>query len=105
LFRPPYGRITSAQAQGLAKAMKDKNAKVIMWDVLSADFDRSISPEQCVRNVLKNVSPGSVIVFHDSEKAFVNLEAGLPEVLKTLEREGYKFEKIVIEGLKKFGPG
>jgi peptidoglycan/xylan/chitin deacetylase (PgdA/CDA1 family) len=105
LFRPPYGRITSAQAKGLAKAMKDKNAKVIMWDVLSADFDRSISPEQCVQNVLKNVSPGSVIVFHDSEKAFVNLEAGLPEVLKTLEREGYRFEKIVIEGLKKFGPG
>lgn len=99
LFRPPYGKITSAQAKGLANAMNSKSSKVIMWDVLSADFDKNISPEQCVQNVLKNVSPGSVVVFHDSEKAFGNLKAALPDTLKILKRKGYEFEKIVMEGL------
>lgn len=97
LFRPPYGKITNSQAKGITQAMKVTRAKVIMWDVLSADFDRRLSPLQCADNVLKNVSPGSVVVFHDSEKAFINLEAALPLVLSSLEKEGYRFEKIVME--------
>ncbi|GAA4737727.1 polysaccharide deacetylase family protein [Flavisolibacter ginsenosidimutans] len=99
LFRPPYGKLKSEQAKGLSAAMQRKNLKVIMWDVLSADFDAKTSPETCIKNVLKNVAPGSIVVFHDSEKAFRNLKASLPVVLKTLKEEGYKFGKISMESL------
>src|SRR5690348_4265353 len=66
LFRPPYGRIRSAQANGMAHAMKVEKTNIIMWDVLSADFDTGYSGEQCLRNVTRNTEDGSVIVFHDS---------------------------------------
>lgn len=97
LFRPPYGKITFMQAKGLVKAMKTNNAKVIMWDVLSADFDKTISPEQCAKNVMQNVSSGSVVVFHDSEKAFDNLKIALPAVLRFLKEEGYSLDRIAME--------
>lgn len=93
LFRPPYGRIKTQQAKKI-KAVLGENARIIMWEVLSADFDPSFSKEQCLRNVMKNVKPGSIIVFHDSEKAFKNLEYALPVVLKELAGEGYLFKKI-----------
>jgi peptidoglycan-N-acetylglucosamine deacetylase len=96
LFRPPYGRIKRSQANGLRKAMQKENTKIIMWDVLSADFDTSISKEQCLSNALNNTTPGSIIVFHDSEKAFPHLEFVLPRILKTLSKEGYQFKKIVL---------
>ncbi|MDQ6609680.1 MAG: polysaccharide deacetylase family protein [Bacteroidota bacterium] len=96
LFRPPYGRIKTSQSKGLNAAMKTKGAKVIMWDVLSGDFDRNLSPQQCLQNVLKNVSAGSIIVFHDSEKAADNLQYALPVVMEILSCEGYRFEKIVV---------
>ncbi|HEX6333789.1 MAG TPA: polysaccharide deacetylase family protein [Flavisolibacter sp.] len=89
LFRPPYGRIRSAQAAGIAEAMGHRAAKVIMWDVLSADFDSSFSPQQCLKHVLDNVHSGSIVVFHDSEKAARNLEFILPEILKSLKERGY----------------
>lgn len=93
LFRPPYGRIKTQQAKKI-KAVLGENARIIMWEVLSADFDPSFSKEQCLRNVMKNVKPGSIIVFHDSEKAFKNLEYALPVVLKELSGEGFLFKKI-----------
>jgi peptidoglycan-N-acetylglucosamine deacetylase len=65
-----------------------------MWDVLSADFDSSFSPEQCLQHVLDNVSAGSIVVFHDSEKAFKNLNYVLPRTLKSLKGEGFCFKKI-----------
>jgi peptidoglycan/xylan/chitin deacetylase (PgdA/CDA1 family) len=99
LFRPPYGKITKAQARAIAGAMNVATARVIMWDVLSADFDTSISARRCAYHVLKNVSPGSIVVFHDSEKAFLNLESALPLVLSVLGKKGYRFEKIVMGGL------
>jgi len=74
LFRPPYGRITSFQAKNLKPVMKGKNPKVIMWDVLSGDFDNDCIPQQCLANVLLASVPGSIVVFHDSEKAFPKLE-------------------------------
>ena len=98
LFRPPYGRIKAAQAKGLVKAMNATKPLVIMWDVLSADFDTSISPEQCIGNVLKHVRPGSIVVFHDSQKAFPNLQRTLPAVLTSLKNEGYRFGEIVMRG-------
>lgn len=94
LFRPPYGRIKNSQAKRISGALRTNDAHIIMWDVLSADFDSSFSPEQCLRNVLDNVSAGSIIVFHDSEKAFDNLKFVLPATLKSLKEEGFIFRKI-----------
>jgi len=95
LFRPPYGRITSFQAKHIAKAMKNEKARVIMWDVLSGDFDESLSPQQCSENVVLNAGKGSVIVFHDSEKPFKTsiLPAGGAGIS---EKKGYVFAKIEI---------
>ena len=94
LFRPPYGRITSFQAKNLNAAMLGKKAKVIMWDVLSADFDPDCTPEQCLSNVILPSGPGSIIVFHDSEKAFPKLEYTLPRMLKFFSEKGYVFSLV-----------
>ncbi|HEY0039560.1 MAG TPA: polysaccharide deacetylase family protein [Flavisolibacter sp.] len=99
LFRPPYGKIKKEQAEALKHGVNGTQHNIIMWDVLSADFDTSISPGQCTRNVLKNVRSGSIVVFHDSEKAFTNLKKTLPEVLSALQNEGYRFEEIKMEWL------
>ena len=65
-----------------------------MWDVLSADFDTSITGEQCVRNVIKNTSAGSIIVFHDSAKAMDRLRIALPKVLLHFTNLGYQFKAL-----------
>ena len=90
LFRPPYGKIKLSQSKKLRKL----GFKIIMWDVLSADYDHTISPEKCLENVLKNVKSGSIIVFHDSIKAFPNLEYTLPKALEILTKKGFVFERI-----------
>ena len=92
LFRPPYGRITPNQQKDLLQ--QQPATKIIMWTVLSGDFDKNITPEQCCKNVLKNTKSGSVIVFHDSEKADERLRYALPVVLKYFSEKGYQFEKI-----------
>jgi peptidoglycan/xylan/chitin deacetylase (PgdA/CDA1 family) len=94
LFRPPYGKITTKQARQIPSALQCTDAKIIMWDVLSADFDTNYSPEECLNNVVKNVTDGSIIVFHDSEKAFPNLKYSLLGSLEYLKKEGYKLNKI-----------
>jgi len=90
LFRPPYGKVKKHQATELLK----KGYKIIMWDVLSADFDPDISPEKCFKNVEKNLRPGSVVIFHDSAKGFRNLEYTLPKTLAFLKEKGFKCELI-----------
>jgi peptidoglycan-N-acetylglucosamine deacetylase len=95
LFRPPYGRITANQYRNLQQL--DKPFKVVMWSILSGDFDTAITPEQCWSNVLKNAESGSVVVFHDSEKAYERLKYTLPLLLKYFSEKGYQFEKIVWE--------
>jgi peptidoglycan/xylan/chitin deacetylase (PgdA/CDA1 family) len=90
LFRPPYGKIKLSQS----KKLHQLGYKIIMWDVLSADFDNSISKEKCLDNVIKNTKSGSVIVFHDSVKAFPNLEYSLPKALKYWAAKGFVFETI-----------
>lgn len=90
LFRPPYGKMTSKQANYLQK----KEYSIIMWDVLSADFDVNISEEKCLQNVLKNIKPGSIVVFHDSLKAEKNLKYVLPKVLDYLYKNGMSCNKI-----------
>lgn len=90
IFRPPYGKIKTAQA----KIVRRLGYKIIMWDVLSADFDQTITPEKCLENVISNVKSGSVIVFHDSIKASHNLKYALPETLIFLKEKGFLFDVI-----------
>jgi len=92
LFRPPYGRIRLWQSKLLRAA--PFHYRIIMWDVLSADFDREVSTRRCAQNVVRNARPGSIIVFHDSEKAFERLRGALPIVLEHFSGLGYRFESI-----------
>jgi peptidoglycan/xylan/chitin deacetylase (PgdA/CDA1 family) len=92
LFRPPYGRISAFQSACLRRA--PFNYKIIMWDVLSADFDTGLSPARSARNVLRNARSGSIVVFHDSEKAFDRLKECLPKTLEHFSSRGYRFEVI-----------
>ncbi len=94
LFRPPYGRLRSAQARKIAQALDDKYAKVVMWDVLSGDFDETLSKEQCLKNVMDKTGEGSIIVFHDSEKAFSRLQYVLPLFLGAFAQKGYSFKQL-----------
>lgn len=89
LFRPPYGRITRTQI----KAMPEK--KIVMWDVLTRDYNKSISPEQCLKRSVKAVRNGSIIVFHDSMKAEGNLVYVLPRFIEHCLNEGYTFKPLV----------
>lgn len=94
LFRPPYGRIRSSQAKYIRRAMDKETAKIVMWDVLSGDFDKSTTPEQCLKNVVEKTNDGSVIVFHDSVKAWEKLSYTLPRILEHFSRKGFNFSAI-----------
>ena len=90
LFRPPYGKIKPSQAGALRKL----GYKIIMWDIISYDFDAETSEEKCLQNVLKNIKSGSIIVFHDSLKAERNLKYVLPKTLEFLKEKGFVCAKI-----------
>lgn len=92
LFRPPYGRIKKSQISNLKS--QTSNLEIIMWDVLSGDFDTKLSPEKCYQNVIKNVRNGTIIVFHDSLKAWDRLAYALPKTIEYLLEKGYRFEKL-----------
>ena len=92
LFRPPYGRIKTTQSKQLKTT--HPNFKIIMWDVLSADFDTNISTKQCFDNVIKNTQPGSIIVFHDSTKALDKMSNTLPKVLQYFSNKNFTFKAI-----------
>lgn len=92
LFRPPYGRIKKSQIKGLREINPD--LQIIMWDVLSGDFDENLKPEDCLKNVLRHTENGSVVVFHDSLKAFARLKYTLPRALKYWSDKGYTFEVL-----------
>lgn len=92
LFRPPYGRISPSQIKAFKENFPD--SKIIMWDVLSGDFDTKIDAEKCYQNVVRNVEPGSIVVMHDSLKAMPRLEDSLPRILKELNEEGYLFKNL-----------
>jgi peptidoglycan-N-acetylglucosamine deacetylase len=89
LFRPPYGKIKRSQATALRKRFT-----VVMWDVISGDFDHKVSMEKCVRNVTENAVPGSIVVFHDSRKAMEKMAYALPRVIEFFRDEGYSFGVI-----------
>jgi peptidoglycan/xylan/chitin deacetylase (PgdA/CDA1 family) len=88
LFRPPYGRITKAQIKSVQQQFA---YRIIMWDVLSGDFDTELQPEQCWHQVKKAVRPGSIIVFHDSEKAWQRMQYALPRTIDYFLAQGYQF--------------
>ncbi|PTM11401.1 MAG: polysaccharide deacetylase family protein [Bacteroidetes bacterium] len=91
LFRPPYGRIKPKQAKSLLK----DNYKIIMWSILSLDWDKNISASKCYHNVVDKATSGSIIVFHDSKKASHNMMYALPKVLDYFSKKGYDFKRIL----------
>ncbi len=91
LFRPPHGLIKPAQV----KALKRKKYKIIMWNVLSRDYNQKLSGEKCLSLVVKHAKAGSIIVFHDSYKAEKNLRYALPKVLEYFSNKGYRFSSMV----------
>jgi peptidoglycan/xylan/chitin deacetylase (PgdA/CDA1 family) len=93
LFRPPYGRITRFQAK---QVMEKFQYDIIMWSVLSGDFDIHLSPEDCWKKVQGSTGAGDIVVFHDSEKAMKRLRYVLPRLLEQFSSEGFGFEKIIL---------
>ena len=100
LFRPPYGRITKSHIAHLTSHISYPKSqyspqgvpwKIIMWDVLSGDFDTELKPEKCLQNVMKHTGNGSIVVFHDSIKAFPRMKYALPRALEAWKNEGYEF--------------
>jgi len=89
LFRPPYGRLKPRQAQFL-----QRHYRIVMWDVLSGDFDPNISEEQCYDNIVQKAEAGSIIVLHDSLKAEEKLRSVLPRVLEFYQEQGFRFEAL-----------
>ncbi|MEP6845175.1 MAG: polysaccharide deacetylase family protein [Panacibacter sp.] len=102
LFRPPYGRLNKFQIrllQGKTEKVQTGTAdnasfKIIMWSVLSGDFDLKISPERCLQNVILNSKQGSIVVFHDSTKAWERMSFALPKVLEYFSSQGYSFHAL-----------
>lgn len=90
LFRPPYGRITRNQIKAL------QVYKIVMWDVLTIDYNKNVSPHSCLRNSIAATRPGSIIVFHDSLKAERNMTYALPRFIEHFLEQGYSFNPISV---------
>jgi len=89
LFRPPYGKLRKSHYENLKKEFT-----IVMWDVISGDFDRRTSNKKCLLNVVNNAKKGSVVVFHDSEKALKKLHYTLPRVLEHFSNQGFVFKSL-----------
>lgn len=89
LFRPPYGRIKSSQIKILKK-----DYRIIMWSVITYDFSKKVSKEQCLKNSIRITRPGTIIVFHDSLKAADNMLYALPGCIDHFTAKGYRFEVL-----------
>lgn len=89
LFRPPYGKLKPSQY----KALKDKY-RIVMWDVLTLDYNIQVSKTKVLNTVMKHAKPGSIIVFHDSIKANEKMQYALPKVLAHFSVQGYKFAAL-----------
>ncbi|TRO64284.1 polysaccharide deacetylase family protein [Christiangramia sabulilitoris] len=90
IFRPPFGKIKNSQAKKLVSS----GYKIVMWDVISGDYDRDFSAEECYKNVIENATTGSTIVFHDSVKALKNLQEILPKILAYYKKKGMEFRSL-----------
>ena len=89
MFRPPYGRITP----GLAKKLR-AHYRLVMWDVLSGDFDSTLTAESCLENTVSHTESGSIIVFHDNPKTWQMLQDVLPSYIDVMIESGYHFKAI-----------
>jgi peptidoglycan-N-acetylglucosamine deacetylase len=89
LYRPPYGKIKRSQIKKL-----QENYQIVMWNVLTRDYDASLDEEQCLKNAIKNTSNGSIIVFHDNVKAEKNLKYVLPKYIENCLSKGFVFKKL-----------
>jgi len=89
LFRPPYGKIKPAQIRRLKG-----DYKIVMWSVISGDFDQNLLGEECLNNVVQNTDKGNIIVFHDSEKAEKNMKYALPRLLNHFTQIGWTFKAL-----------
>ncbi len=99
LFRPPRGMIRIDQAQKLLEKYH-----IVMWNVLSVDYDKDVSPQQCLKNVTSNAKAGSIVVFHDSLKAQKNMQYALPKTLEHYAEKGYHFAKLNFSNIKESRP-
>ena len=91
LFRPPYGRLKKSQYSMLIPIATETQYSIIMWDILSGDYDKNTSPEKCLNNITGTVRNGSIIVFHDSYKAKKNIEYTLPRFIEYAKTKGFEF--------------
>ena len=83
LFRPPYARITRPQLRAISQRFR-----VVMWSVLSRDYNRHLSPKACLRGTIKGLRGGDIISLHDSAKSFRNTSYVLPALLRTAREKG-----------------
>lgn len=88
MFRPPYGRITRSQIAALSAF------RIIMWDVLSVDYNSRLTADKCLRNSIHATRSGSIIVFHDSYKAERNLTSVLPKFIEHFSSLGFEFKSL-----------
>lgn len=88
-FRPPYGKITRQQINHLPQQYI-----IILWTVLSYDWDQRVSPQECLDTVIQHTQPGAIIVFHDHAKAMKNLRFALPRYIQWAQKKGYSFETL-----------
>ncbi len=84
LFRPPFGRIKRSQIRHIKQ-----DFNIIMWSILSGDFDTSLDLHRAERRIKSLTKPGAIVVFHDSTKAYKNLKALLPKYCAYLTDKGY----------------
>lgn len=89
LFRPPYGKLRPSQYRYLSAMYQ-----IVLWHLVTYDFDRAVTPERIVKHLASNTENGSIIVFHDSEKASKNLQKALPEILGILSDKGFSFKGL-----------
>lgn len=89
LFRPPYGKMKFSQYNEVKKTHK-----IIFWDMLTYDFDFTLTPEKCYKNAIKYIKNGSIVVFHDNIKATASLKFALPKILKYYKELGFEFKSL-----------
>ncbi len=90
LFRPPYGKIKPSQF----RLLNELGYEIIMWDVLTYDFDPNLNLERTYATLTQKIEPGSIVIFHDSKKAAANLEQLLPWFLAYFSNQGYRFQTL-----------
>lgn len=87
LFRPPYGKITKLQVEGIQ--VQFPQMKIIMWSGVTGDFDTAKTGQWCAAKAIQMANPGNIIVFHDSEKAFPRLKVALPALLEVIAQKQF----------------